>query len=265
MQLEKKLMKKFYKRTLLSFAVLILSHFSFSQKSDSTNFIDHFSGAVSVTNNGISVIPTFTLGKPAAIFNFSVGTRKLSFEPELKFSLEGKPWGFIFWWRYKLLNTEKFRLNVGAHPAITYTTVPAVADGLSKENETLVAKHFAAAELSPVYLLSKNFSIGIYYLYAYGFESDVTKNTNFIIINTSLSNIKLSNQFFMRFTPQFYYLKLDGNDGIYFTSSLMLSKKNLPLTLSAVINKAIKTGIQSEDFVWNATLTYAFSKKYGKQ
>jgi len=84
-------MKKIYKKKFLFFLLLNLSYFSFSQKTDSTKIIDHFSSAVNFTNNGVSMIPTFTLGKPAAIFNFSIGLRKLSFEPELKFSLEGKP------------------------------------------------------------------------------------------------------------------------------------------------------------------------------
>jgi hypothetical protein len=33
----------------------------------------HFTGNVSVTNNGFSLIPTFSLGKPALISTFSMG------------------------------------------------------------------------------------------------------------------------------------------------------------------------------------------------
>src|SRR6266498_5789817 len=106
-------MKKNYKKALPFFALLNLAHFSFSQKTDSTKSISHFSGSVSITNNGISLIPTFSLSKPAAIFNMSVGKSKLSFDPEFAFSLEGKPWYFLFWFRYKLITAEKFRMNVG--------------------------------------------------------------------------------------------------------------------------------------------------------
>src|SRR5712671_4907165 len=99
---------------LLVFVLLLFAHSSFSQKMDSTKSISHFSGSVSVTNNGISLIPTFSLGKPATIFNLSMSKGKLSFEPELRFALEGKPWSFLFWWRYKLLKSDKFMINVGA-------------------------------------------------------------------------------------------------------------------------------------------------------
>jgi len=58
---------------------------------DSTRKIYHISGAVAVTQNGFSVIPMFTLGKPAAFFDLSVGNVRLAFEPQLRFSLEGRP------------------------------------------------------------------------------------------------------------------------------------------------------------------------------
>jgi aryl-alcohol dehydrogenase-like predicted oxidoreductase len=45
-----------------------------------------------VTNNGISLVQTFSLGKPAAIVTLSIGKGKLSFEPDLRFSLKEKPW-----------------------------------------------------------------------------------------------------------------------------------------------------------------------------
>jgi hypothetical protein len=83
-------------RALLLFVLLSLFHFSFPQKTDSTKIARHIGGAVTVTNNGISLIPNFTLGKPAAIFDLSVGGKKLSFEPQFRFALEGKPWSFIF-------------------------------------------------------------------------------------------------------------------------------------------------------------------------
>lgn len=82
---------------------LNLTYISFSQKNDSTIVAGHFGGAVTITNKGISIVPNLTLGKPAVIFDLSVGKRKLSFEPSLRFALEGKPWSFLFWWRYKLV------------------------------------------------------------------------------------------------------------------------------------------------------------------
>ena len=76
---------------LLVLILSVIDHISFCQKADSTKNIFHFAGGVTVTNKGISLVPTFTLGKPAAIFDPSTGKRKLYFEPQLRFALEGKP------------------------------------------------------------------------------------------------------------------------------------------------------------------------------
>ncbi len=84
------------RNALLLFVLLNLTYVSFSQNNDSTKVVSHFGGAITVTNKGISTIPNFTLGKPAAIFDMSMGKRKLSFEPQFRFALEGKPWTVHF-------------------------------------------------------------------------------------------------------------------------------------------------------------------------
>lgn len=249
------------KKVIPLFTLLLLTRLSFSQNMDSTKIISHFSGAVNVTNNGISLIPTFSLGKPAAIFNLALGKGRLSFEPELRFSLEGKPWSFLFWWRYKLLDTNKFQIRIGAHPALNFRSESIATNGVTKE--AMVTRRYLASELVPNYLLTKNISIGMYYLYSRGLDPGTTRVTHFITLNTNVSNIKFSNQILLRVTPQVYYLKLDKQDGVYFTSAFSLTKKNFPLSVAAIINKTVNTNITgSKDFVWNATLVYAFHKNY---
>lgn len=142
---------------------------SFAKNADSTEQIINFSGNISITNNGISFIPSFSLKKPALIFDVSAG-RRLTFEPQLRFALEGKPWSFIFWWRYKIINYEKFRVTIGAHPALSFKTNTVITNNITKE--ILVSSRYLAGELVPNYFITKNISIGIYYLYAYCLETD---------------------------------------------------------------------------------------------
>lgn len=252
------------KSHLLVFVFLILTHFVFSQKVDSTKSISHFSGAVSVTNNGISIVPSFSLGKPAAIFNLSVGKNRFSFEPDIRFSLAGKPWSFLFWGRYKLFNTARFQMNAGTHLGLNFKTTL-----LPKNGDTsviTVSRRYLAGELFPRYSLTKNISVGIYYLYSHGLDAGTIGNTHFVTFNTNFSNIKITNQFFMKLNPQLYYLKLDAQDGFYFTSSFTVSKKNFPLSVSAIINKQINSNITaSNGLLWNVSLVYAFNKNYVKQ
>jgi hypothetical protein len=248
------------KCTLSLFILFSIANVSFSQIGDSTKVPGHFGGSVTITTKGISTIPNLTLGKPAAIFDLSVG-RRLSFEPQFRFALDGKPWSFLFWWRYKLVQTGKLNFNIGAHPALSFKTRTSITDGVASEN-TMVYRYLAG-ELSPVYSISKNVSFGVYYLYSRGIEKVLTRNTNLIALRSNFSNIRISDQFSIGFYPQVYYLIMDKHDGFYFNSSLNLGKKNFPVSLSAMINKRLKSNLPADNnFIWNVSLRYAFNKEY---
>lgn len=102
--------------------LFLCSHALFAQSAAGTEKLYHFDGSVSITNNGFSFIPSFSLGKPATVADLSIGGERFSFDPQFRFDLAGlKPWSFIFIWRYKLIQTEKFQMKVGAHlPAIAF-------------------------------------------------------------------------------------------------------------------------------------------------
>jgi len=249
---------------LLVCGFCLTTQIAISQEIDSTKFIRHIGGGVTLTNNGISLLPTFTLGKPAAIFDLSVGSKKLSFDPQLRFALDGKPWAFIFWWRYKLLNNEKFRVQVGAHPSILFRTVPLITDG--DTTEIFEALRYVAGEFSPNYNITKNISIGMYYLYGHGFQDNAVQNTHFLTINSYFSNIRLSEKFYMRFYPQVYYLRMDAEDGFYITASLTLARRGFPLAFQTIVNQPFTTTIPGgDDFVWNISLIYSFNHEYTRQ
>lgn len=246
--------------------LFVLSSFTyplFSQRADSTKVPARFGGAVTITNKGISIIPNLTLGKPAAIFDLAMGKRKLSFEPQFRFALEGKPWSFLFWWRYELVNTNKFLVKIGAHPAFAFRNVTYLNANDSTSQEIIRVQRYLAGEVSPSYFLTKNIGIGMYYLYSRGIEEDIIRNTHYLAFRTSFSNIKLFDQFFLRFNPSIYYLNMDKDDGYYFNATITLARWNFPLTISSLINQTIQTDIPvGEDFIWNVSLIYTFNRKY---
>lgn len=228
-----------------------------AQAMDSASQQVRVAGAVSVTTKGISTIPSFTLGRPAAIFNLAVAKRALSFEPELRFELNGKPWTFVFWWRYKLVDDERLHLTIGAHPALSFKTMRVSADGATRD--VVVARRYWAAEVNPSYALSHNISVGPYYLYSYGVEQNVARNTHFLAMRVNLTSGLLPDQYLIRLAPQVYYLKADRNDGYYVYTGLTLAKRDIPLSLSAVVNRTIRTAVPSEDVLWNMSLNYTFA------
>ena len=224
-------------------------------KKDTLNPIQ-LKSTVTVTNNGISMIPTFSIGKPAVIFDIAAKGKRLSFEPQLRFALEGKPWSFIFWWRYKLYNDSKWSISVGAHPAITFKNQITNINGINQEQ--LVGYRYLAGELAPNYKISKNATIGLYYMFSKNIETLGIKNNTYFTFNANITQIHLTDDIFVRCTPQVYYLKMDDLDGFYTSAITYISKKNCSLSISFLLNKAIDTRINTNElFKWNASIIYS--------
>lgn len=252
-------LKQFYKGkpslgVILLFFLISLN--AVAQEEDKIKMLDYFRGEVHLTNNGISLVPTFSVNKPATLIYLYMGKDKLSFEPDMRFTLEGKPWSFLFWFRYRPITTEKFSLRVGVHPALNFRTIDVVSDG--REKEVIETRRFVAAELVPSYSISKNTSVGMYYLYSYGFD-DSQKHTHYIAANSSFRNLNVFSDYYLDITPQFYYLRLDERDGTYAAAFVKFRKKDFPLALGAIFNQTLNTVINPEDhLVWNVSLEYRF-------
>lgn len=241
---------------------LILSFYSsHSQTTDSTQTPSFFRGQINATNNGISLIPTFSLGKPAVLFDMNMGKGRLSFDPMIRFGMNGKPWTFVFWWRYKLIQQKKFTLGLGAHPSVVFRDISVVDNGISRN--FLAAQRYFAWEASPTYNLSKNANLGIYYLGSKGLTKDIVQNTSFIALRSVL-NLNLSNKFTLGLIPQAYYLKMDQKDGTYVNATVNLYKKNFPISINAIASKAIETEIVGKDFLWSLGLVFNINSKYSK-
>lgn len=238
--------------------LLMLSGFVQGQEEpkQKSGWIDDFSGTVSVTHNGISLVPSFSLGDPAMLFDLKFRKGRFSFEPDMRFALEGKPWSFLFWMRYKAVQKERFSLRIGMHPALNFRTVSVIRNG--EQEEIIESRRFLAGELAPSYALTDNINVGMYYLYSRGLD-DSAKNTHFLVANMTFDHIAVTQQFSMSFSPQVYYLKQDHLEGVYAVAFVTLAKQDFPLSVSAIFNKAIDTEILPEkDFVWNVSLVYRF-------
>jgi hypothetical protein len=235
------------------------------EKKDSLVVKSNFSGLVGLTSNGLSIIPTFSLNAPAYNILLSVSKNKFSFDPDIRMTLDGRKGSMVFWFRYKAVEGKRYNLGVGAHPAFNIQTRKILDPGTSQLSEISQLRRFIAAEINQGYQVSKNLRVGVYYLKGFGLQGDAVKSSHFLTLNSTISNIKLGGGTSLQFTPQVYYLKLDKEDGIFYTHTMSISKKNVPLLLQSTINKNIKTNINGGDrFQWNITLFYTFNRKYGR-
>lgn len=222
--------------------------------------VSRFGGAVTVQSKGISTIPNLTLGKPALVFDMSVG-RKLTFEPQFRFSLAGKPWAMVFWFRYKLLTGNKFTLDTRANTSLSFKTYTDTSS--TAYNENIRATRYIAAALSPNYQFNKYFGAGMYLFYTRGIEKYITQNTYMVSLRPSISNIPIIKDISGRIGPEVYYLKMDSKDGVYLNATFLITKKDFPFSVSGLINKALSSNIPSEyDLLWNVGLIYSFNKSY---
>ena len=240
---------------ILTVMFLVVTSKAIAQEEDQ-KFLDDFRGTASVTNNGISLVPSFSLGDPGVLFDLKFTKGRVSFEPDMRFALEGKPWSFLFWFRYKAVQKEKFSLRIGAHPALNFRTVSIIRNGASEE--LLESRRYLAAEIVPSYKISEKVSVGMYYLRGQGFDEGI-KTTNFLVMNSSFSNLYISEHYYFNVTPQVYFLTNDELKGYYAAGFITFAKKDFPLSISAILNKAIDTEIVPEDdFTWNVSLNYSF-------
>lgn len=242
------------KGILLLFAILV--GFMVSGQEQRQKPPLEFFGTATVTNNGISLIPSFSLGEPALLFDLKLRKGRFSFEPDMRFALEGKPWSFVFWFRYLAVEKKRFTLRVGAHPAMNFRTVDVSKDGV--DQEIIQTRRYIAAEIAPNYRLTDKIYVGMYYLRGWGFDEGV-KNTNFLVLNSSFNNLFITKEIYLNVSPQVYFLKTDNDTGYYAVAFLNLAKKNFPFSISSTLNKAIETEIVPEDdFTWNISLNFHF-------
>ncbi len=232
---------------------------AFGQENSVNKNSVQIAGYAGLTNNGISLIPNFSLSDPAALFSLSVSNGRLSFVTDFNFSLEAKPWYTLYWLKYQVIEKEKFKMTAGTHLGLNFFSSEVKTNAIV--NKTLNYERYWVADLFPRYFLNENTSIGIYYLNSRGIDKGTVGVSHFATLNVNLSRLSISKELFLGVNPQIYYLNQDGTDGFYFTSAFTLGKNNYPLTLNSMLNQPIKTNIAAgNEFVWNLSLIYSFAR-----
>lgn len=244
-----------FRKTFLLFLFCNIS--VLAQKKDSLQKAEplHASANIQITNNGVSLFPNLMLGKPAAIINLTVGKKHIFFEPELRWRLNGEPWSYIFWLRYRPTRTKHFSWHVGAHPS--YVVRPNQVTVNSKLENRWVAQRFLAAEFVPVWHHSPKFSVGFHILFSKGLDKNYgTQKSSYFSLQPRFPAIDISKDYYVGFFPQIFYLTLDNSKGVYYSHMLSFNRKKLPIYLSTVFTYKINSTITGDKVVWNVGLNY---------
>ncbi len=236
---------------------------TFAQSADSTKNISTFSGSVGITNNGFSIIPTFSLNHPAFVANLSFQKKKFSFEPDIRLVPDAEKGALIWWLRYRLVDNKKFGFRIGTHPAFTLIRRTDIEDGKTKEITEML--RFIAFEAVPSYQFTKKIGVSAMYLQGNGLQKHGPQLTRVLFLNTNITNVGLGKNLYFNLFPSIYFLYTDGFRGDYLTVTGALFHKKLPFSLQSTINQTFKSNIpNNKDFMWNVTLNYNFKKIYKK-
>ncbi len=234
-----------------------------AQTLDSTQTPVTFSGSVGITNNGFSIIPSFSLNSPAFISQLSWKKKKFSFEPDVRLVPTGNKGGLLLWLRYKVIENKKFGLRLGIHPAINLIRREDTENGVTKEITEML--RFGAFEVVPSFQINKNIGVSAVYLEGHAFQKWGPQLTNVLFLNTAFTNLGLSKNLRLNLFPTIFFLKTDGYRGDYFTFTAVLGHKKSPFTLSSTINQTLKANLPgNKNFMWNVGLNYNFRKTYQK-
>ncbi len=243
---------------IFSISFFFIAFMTFAQKQDSVKVSKPLlaTASLNVNNNGISLFPNFSLGKPAAIVNFSVGKKHFFFEPELRWGLNGKPWSYIYWLRFKTIKKNNFTFQTGLHSSFVFRDTPLIIN--NKNQNRWISQRYLAGEFMPVWYKSSKFSLALYMLTSKGLDSYAIQNSYFVSLQPRFPKINLNKSYYLSFFPQVFYLKLDKTQGTYVSETLNLSKEKFPLGISSIFTYKLNATIAGENVVWNVGLNYKF-------
>ena len=235
-----------------------------SQEQDTVRNSLSLSGMFSVTNNGFSYVPAFTLDAPAVFAGVNVEKNRLGFNTEFRYALSGRPWFLMFVTSYKVVNTPKTRVSLGIHfPGVAFFETPVVVDG--EEKVLIEAQQAISPEFNAGFNLSEHIAVGALYMYFIGLGDAYVKHGHFPALWFRFAAIPITKNIAFHFNGQLFYLNMAGDAGYYVAWNLELLKKDFPLSLSSSMYKTISSEIEGKDFNWNVSLNYVFGKRYVEQ
>jgi hypothetical protein len=238
----------------ISFCFLFLFIFTLSysvEKADSSKTKLKAGATVSLNSNGIASIPAFSLDKPAIIASISLVKNRFSYDPTLAYGLDLRPWFIDNWLHYKIIENPAFELTAGFNIS-TFGTKYVLPEGSIWE-----AQRYFAYSITGVYKFSSKNSLTIAYWNDRGQEKGTIKGHFFNLVGER-SDISIGNNVLLSVALQLFYINYDGNnDGLFVSSKVSSSVRNVPFSIFFQATQALNSNISPfPGFRWNIGLSY---------
>lgn len=212
-------------------------------------------------NNGVSIVPAFSLGRPAVMYLGRFSKKNWSMEPEVRMSYDGQPWSMILWSRYTLPKTGEWNLTVAPHVAMLYAPVEEVVDGTVMQSFS--SNRYGALQGTAFRSLGKGFGLSAYGLVALGLDKGAS--TDPVILSGIVGvtpNLELG-PLALNLRPQLYYLNMRGPSGIFYAVNYTIPIQKEWSITGIVTQPIVKNdGLEVSSFIWNIGLSYAVKHQH---
>ncbi|HLF35048.1 MAG TPA: hypothetical protein VI583_12470 [Cyclobacteriaceae bacterium] len=224
-----------------------------SGRADSVRSPLKVSGYVSMNRNGMAPIPSFSLGKPAIIAGFTLRKNRFSYDPQLSYSTEFKPWIIDNWLHYRLIQNKNFELRTGISSSAFFSGIE------TSEGKIWQCQRYGTLELAGIFTLSGKSTLSMLAWYDKGFDKGTI--TGYIInLIADKPDILIGRKLIAGINAQFFYLDYtQENDGLFLSPKIALNVKDIPFSIYFQCTQALVSNISPyPGFRWNAGAAFHF-------
>jgi hypothetical protein len=236
--------------------LVFLPILTFSQNTtDTTKHPIRVSGSIQVTNNGISPVPAFSLGKPAIMTSFTISKKNLSFTPQFNYGIDGRPWSSNNWLRLQIPH-KKLTFRVGINWSLFFKQQKITENGNTFNIKRV--NRYLENELAVFYQLNDKTTIQAIWWHDEGMDIDAVKRGSFYSLSSTISKIPLSKNLKLTLVPHIFYLNNKIPFKGFFVSGIAIfSYKNSPFTISVQDVQPIWVESDGKSS-WNIGLNWSF-------
>ena len=243
---------KYYRKGIVPVFLIILSSLSYSQESVDKSGPKLKAGCTfSINTNGISSIPSFSLGDPAFIAAPTFTLGRFSYEPVLAYNMDVQPWFIDNWFRFKIIDKPKFEFRTGLNFSMYFS------DYKLPDETVLQGQRYWAAEFTATYKPSAKSFISGSYWNDRGQDPGTIKG-HFLSLMGERSQISIGKYLLLAANLHLFYINYNGNnDGLFISPKLTSSIRNLPFALFFHGIQTITSNITPfPGFYWNLGFSY---------
>jgi hypothetical protein len=210
-------------------------------------------GSVQVTNNGISFVPAFSLGRAASITMLYITSNRFYYYPEFDLGLDFKPWQIGQRLGYNIIKRKKFNLALGTGLGLYFNQYASQIT-----NEEFQLQRYTMGELGAGYSFSGRLRLQAFYFYSRALDKVGIESGHMIMVNLLIDRIKLSAGSYLSFAPTFVWLTNTAPyDGVFVSQVTSFHLDRIKPNLFVQTTVPVYTKPHS-DFIWNTGISFPF-------